>query len=68
MGLVVPWHVESSWTRDRTYVPLHWQADSQPLDQQGSPIVGMLNNNVVPSQPLAVLTLLYAVSGIPVCT
>ena len=28
----------------------------------------MLTNNVVPSQPLAVLTLLSAVSGIPVCT
>ena len=47
---------------------LQWQADSQPLDHQGSPTVAMLTNNVVPSQPLAVLTLLSAVSGIPVCT
>ena len=67
-ALICSRHVDSSWTRNRTHVLLHWQADSQPLDHQGSPTVAMLTNNVVPSQPLAVLTLLSAVSGIPVCT
>ena len=36
-GSVAPRHVESSQTRDRTHVPPHWQADSYPLDHQGSP-------------------------------
>ena len=36
MGLVVPRHVESFQTRDRTCVP-YWQKDSQTLDNQGSP-------------------------------
>ena len=36
-GLVAPRHVESSQTRDQTPSPLHWQAESQPLDHQGSP-------------------------------
>ena len=35
-GLVAPWHVGSSWTSDPTE-PLHWLADSQHLDHQGSP-------------------------------
>ena len=30
--------MESSQSRDHTRVSLHWQADSQPLDHQGSPI------------------------------
>ena len=33
-GLVAPRHVGSSQTRNQT---LHWQADSQPLNHQGSP-------------------------------
>ena len=38
MGLVAPWHVGSSQTRNGTYVPtLHWQADSQPMNGQWSP-------------------------------
>ena len=36
-GLVAPRHVGSSQTRARTRVPLHQQADSQPLRHQGSP-------------------------------
>ena len=35
MGLVALRHVGSFWTRDRTACPLHWQADSQPLDHEG---------------------------------
>ena len=27
VGLVALWHVVSSWTRDQTHCPLHWQAD-----------------------------------------
>ena len=37
MGAVAPRYVGSSQTRARTRVPLHWQADSQPLRHQGSP-------------------------------
>ena len=37
MGLVAPWHVGSSQTRDWTCVPLHWQTDSNPLYHQRSP-------------------------------
>ena len=36
-GFVAPRHVGSSQTRAPTRVPLHWQADSQPLRHQGSP-------------------------------
>ena len=32
-------NVESSWNRDRTCVPLHWQADSYPLHHQRSSYV-----------------------------
>ena len=32
-----PQYVGSSRIGDQTRVPLHWQADSQPLDHQGSP-------------------------------
>ena len=39
MGLVVPQHVGSSWTRDWTCVPCTGRWDSKPLDQQGSPIL-----------------------------
>ena len=35
-GLVALQHVESSQTRDHPR-PLHWQADSEPLDDQGNP-------------------------------
>ena len=35
-GLVAPWHVGPSQTRDRTCVPLHWQADALSPDHQGS--------------------------------
>ena len=38
MGLVAPRHVGSSQTRARTLGSLHWQADSQPLRHQGSPV------------------------------
>ena len=38
-GPVAPWHVGSSQTRAQTRVPPHWQADSQPLCLQGSPIL-----------------------------
>ena len=37
MGLVALRHVRSSWTRDRTWVLLHWQADSLSLSHQGKP-------------------------------
>ena len=36
-GFVAPRHLGSSWTRDRTHIPLHGQAGSQPLGHQGSP-------------------------------
>ena len=36
-GPAAPRHVGSFQTRARTRVPLHWQADSQPLRHQGSP-------------------------------
>ena len=39
MGLLALQHVESTLTRDRTLCPLHWQTDSEPLDDQGSPTV-----------------------------
>ena len=35
-GLVAPRQVRPSWARDRACVPLHWQANSPPLDRQGS--------------------------------
>ena len=35
MGLVAPWHVESSHIRDQTHL-LHWQKYSLPLSHQGS--------------------------------
>ena len=38
-GPVAPRRVESPQTRARTRLPLHWQADSQPLRHQGSPLV-----------------------------
>ena len=41
-GFVPPRHVESSWTRDQTHSPLNGQADSAPLDHQGSPSVCFL--------------------------
>ena len=34
-GLVALRHVGSFWTRDRAARPLHWKADSQPLDHEG---------------------------------
>ena len=37
-GLVAPQHVESSQTRVPTPCVPHWQADSQLLDHQGSPL------------------------------
>ena len=36
-GLGTLQHVRSSWTRDRTSVPLHCKADSPPPDRQRSP-------------------------------
>ena len=36
MDSVTVQYVGSSWARGRTRVPLHWQADSQPLDHQRS--------------------------------
>ena len=42
MGPAAPRHVGSSRTRDRTRIPPHWQADSQPLHHQGSPEVQIL--------------------------
>ena len=36
MDLAARWHSESSRTREWTHVPI-WQADSYPLDHQGSP-------------------------------
>ncbi|CAN0563401.1 unnamed protein product [Rangifer tarandus platyrhynchus] len=36
-GLVLPRHVASSQTVDRTQRPLHWQVNSYPLRHQGSP-------------------------------
>ena len=42
-GLVAPRHVGSSQTRARTR-PLHWQADSQPLRHQGSPVIFFMKN------------------------
>lgn len=36
LGLSCPWRVESSQTRVEP-VSLHWQADCQPLNHQGSP-------------------------------
>ena len=41
-GLVAPRHMGSSRTRARTRVSPHWQADSQPLCHQGSPIFPFL--------------------------
>ena len=38
-GLVALQHVKSSWMRDQTHAPLHWQVDSYPLYHQGSPPV-----------------------------
>ena len=34
MGLVAPWYVGSSQTKDGNQCPLHSKADSQPLDHQ----------------------------------
>ena len=48
-GLVAPRHVGSSQTRARTRVPLHWQADSQPLCHQGSPEIRILICTSLPS-------------------
>ena len=38
-GLVALQHVKSSWIRDQTHTPLHWQVDSYPLYHQESPPV-----------------------------
>jgi len=37
MGLGALEHVESSRTQGLNLCPLRWQANSQPLDHQGSP-------------------------------
>ena len=37
MGLVASQHVESFHTKDLNLCPLHWQAECQLLDHQGSP-------------------------------
>ena len=36
MGVVAPWHVVSSWTRDQTWVPCIGRRILNPLDHQGS--------------------------------
>lgn len=41
-GLVVPWHVESAWTRIEPGVPLHWQVDPYLLHHQEVPWVPFL--------------------------
>ena len=46
MGLIAPWHVRFSWTRDWTCVPSIGQADSQPLDHQESSSHWFLNKTV----------------------
>ena len=45
-GPAAPWHVGSSQTRATNPCPLHWQADSQPLRHQGSPINMFLMNEL----------------------
>ena len=50
-GWVAPRHVGSSWTRDWTYVSLHWQVDSVPLSYQGSPQKYLLLNYSVLGEP-----------------
>ena len=46
IGLVAPWHVESSLARNQTC----WQADSPPLDNLGSPQLNILNVDIMNSQ------------------
>ena len=46
-GPVAPRHVGSSQTRARTCVPLHWQANSQPLHHQGSLIAFLFTHVAV---------------------
>ena len=46
LGLVAPWHVESSVARNQTY----WQADSSLLDDQGSPQLNISNVDIMNSQ------------------
>ena len=43
MGLAAPRHVEFSQTRGLNRCRLSWQADSQPLDHQGSPKKEVVN-------------------------
>ena len=42
-GLVVPWHVESSWTRDWTHVPNTGKRILNLLYHWGSPVSGISN-------------------------
>ena len=60
MGLVAPWHVGSSWTRDHTRL-LHWQADSLPLSHQGSPPYKLLFNLFHSTSEFIVHYILWAV-------
>ena len=46
IGLIAPWHVESSVARNQTYC----QADSPQLDDQGSPQLNILNVDIMNSQ------------------
>ena len=46
MGLAAPWHVRSSWIRDRTLCLLHWQADCLLLSHQGSPKLLLLSERL----------------------
>ena len=44
-----PQHVRSSWIRDLTRIPLHWEVDSSPLNHQGSPVSA--KSYILPSLP-----------------
>lgn len=45
--LVALQHVESSWTKDGTLCPLHWQEDSYPLHHLGSPLLHLYEKKVL---------------------